>query len=106
MTRNEWQQRIRNANWRVEDAIRTRRLWTSVIILSMLLLFSLAFLGATMHPMWFVPLVVCATVGVPYLGWVVSEEMPWYSVRQAQRNLVRVMDNYAYAELRGEVYDG
>lgn len=105
MTRQDWERKVRQAQWRVEDSVRTRRLWTSVIILSLILLFSLAFLGATMNPLWFVPLVVCVLVGVPYLGLVVSEEMPWYSVRESQQRLVDVIDAYAYAELRGEVND-
>jgi len=103
MTHNEWQVRVRNARWRLEDTQRARTLWTWVTILGMVLIFCLGFLGVTMNAMWFVPLVVCLTVGVPYFGWVVSEEMPWYSVREAERNIVRVLDAYAYAELRGEV---
>lgn len=103
MTRQDWERKVRQAQWRAENAVRARRLWTWVIILTMLLIFSLAFLGVTMNAAWFVPLVTCLSVGVPYLGWLISEEMPWYSVREAQRRLVDVIDAYAYAELRGEV---
>lgn len=105
MKRQDWQRKVRQAQWRAEDAVRTRRLWVWVIILGAIFLFSLGFLAVTMSPYLFVPLVSLTLVGVPYLGWMIAEEMPWYSVREAQRRLVDVIDAYAYAELRGEVED-
>lgn len=103
MTRREWERKLRGARWRLQDTVRARRMWTAVIILTMLLLFLLAFLGVTMDPLWFALLAPALLAGVPWLGWVVSEEEPWYSVIRAQRDIVRIMDDYAYAELRGEV---
>lgn len=103
MTDYDWQLKIRNAKWALEDALRARRMWTLVIILGMILIGALYFLGACYAPMWFVPAIMGTVVGVPFVGHNVSEEMPWYTVHEARRNVTRWQDEYAYAVLRGGI---
>lgn len=97
----EWQKRIREVGYQIEDAKRFRRLY----VLTVLALVVFAAVGITLacviNPafLWTVLFDFWGTVGVVWWG---QTDTPFADVRTWQRKQEELREAYAYAMMEGE----